>query len=96
MGGIYTELVGEFGRAVGGTVSAYETLAGGAGKLLNPVNLGLDVINFNIGNLISFLQVSKSMPPLSGTAAFREPVCSGPSGLGSVLVLHNPAPVSFV
>lgn len=57
LGAIYAELMGEFGRAVGGGITAFSSLAGGAGRLLNPVNLGLDVINFNIGNLISFLQV---------------------------------------
>lgn len=57
---IYGELVGEFGRAVGGTISALGALANGrAGRLLNPVNLGVDVLNFNINNIISFLEVSR-------------------------------------
>lgn len=47
----------EFGRAVGGGISAFSTLSNGAGRFLNPLHLGMDVVNFNVNNIISFLQV---------------------------------------
>lgn len=60
LGEIYTELLGEYGRALGGGLNAFAGFAtSGAGRALNPISIGLDALNFQLNTLVSFLQVSQ-------------------------------------
>lgn len=68
IGSIYTELLGEFGRALGAGVNIFSGLAtSGAGRALNPISIGMDALNFELNNLISFLQVGCKYNKLSRT-----------------------------
>lgn len=63
IGNTYTELLGELGRSVGaGANLGLGFLTSGAGRALNPLQLGLDALNFELNNLVSFLQVGTFMP----------------------------------
>lgn len=56
IGSIYTELLGEFGRFVGGSVTAVQTLK--RGVFMSPLELGVNHLEKSLDNLITFLQVT--------------------------------------
>lgn len=56
IGNIYTELLGEFGRSVGAGVNLLSKSK--VGHALNPISLGVNLLNLELNSLISFLQVS--------------------------------------
>jgi hypothetical protein len=65
IGNVYTQLIGEFGRAVGNGLTAIETLGRGGLRFLNPLALGVDALELHLNSLIVFLQEAAS-PSVSG------------------------------
>jgi hypothetical protein len=56
IGNIYTELRGEFGRFVGGSITAVNTLK--RGIFVSPLALGVNHLEKSLQSLIVFLEVS--------------------------------------
>jgi hypothetical protein len=65
IGNVYTQLIGEFGRAVGNGLTAIETLSRGGLRFLNPLALGVDALELHLSKLIIFLQ-EVAAPSVSG------------------------------
>lgn len=57
IGNIYTELLGEFGRFVGGSITAVQTLK--RGVFVSPLALGVNHLEASLNSLITFLQVGQ-------------------------------------
>lgn len=55
IGNIYTELLGEFGRFVGGSINAVQTLK--KGVFVSPLELGVNHLEKTLQSLITVLQV---------------------------------------
>lgn len=55
IGNLWTELLGEFGRFVGGSFTAAQTLK--KGVFINPLALGVSHLEKSLDSLITFLQV---------------------------------------
>lgn len=64
IGNIYTELLGEFGRFVGGSLTAVNTLK--KGVLVNPLALGVSHLEHSLQSLITFLDVSNTASGVQG------------------------------
>lgn len=56
IGGVYTELLGEVGRAVGAGVNGLTSLTTGSMAALNPLMIGADALEVHLRGLISFLE----------------------------------------